>query len=371
MLLSIVINFLIFSSLYRTTDDEREVTEYSEDFKFDYGFLYKKKNIQDTKKILNILSLLQFLFALLIFINYILKNIAKFSYYEKNDRKENEVSYLKRGLKFLKNMYDDYSFLYHLIYLIFAILGFATKNYKYFSFLLVEIIPRSLTLMFIVKSFWIPRKQLIVTLFLFYLFCYYFVIFIYLYMADQLPTKDCYRFDDCYFTICDQAFKNSNGVINWLDENYLLVTDLMFKNSRFWLDNLFAIINIILVFQMVGGIIIDNFSALRQSQGETDEDRDNICFICGLHRTELNKLYGNEDGYTEHIKIDHYFWNYMFLIFNLMKKDPKTLMGIDEFIFTNFNENQSTSWIPLGTCRKKIDFENKDNGDEKEKEDDE
>jgi len=371
MLLSIVINFLIFSSLYRTTDDEREVTEYSEDFKFDYGFLYKKKNIQDTKKILNILSLLQFLFALLIFINYILKNIAKFSYYEKNDRKENEVSYLKKCLKFLKNMYDDYSFLYHLIYLIFAILGFATKNYKYFSFLLVEIIPRSLTLMFIVKSFWIPRKQLIVTLFLFYLFCYYFVIFIYLYMADQAPTKDCYRFDDCFFTVCDQAFKNSNGVINWLDENYLLVTDLMFKNSRFWLDNLFAIINIILVFQMVGGIIIDNFSALRQSQGETDEDRDNICFICGLHRTELNKLYGNEDGYTEHIKIDHYFWNYMFLIFNLLKKDPKTLMGIDEFIFTNFNENQSTSWIPLGTCRKKIDFDNKENADEKEKEEDE
>ena len=122
---------------------------------------------------------------------------------------------------------------------------------------------------------------------------------------------------------------------------------------------------------MVGGIIIDNFSALRQSQGETDEDRDNICFICGLHRTELNKLYGNEDGYTEHIKIDHYFWNYMFLIFNLLKKDPKTLMGIDEFIFTNFNENQSTSWIPLGTCRKKIDFDNKENADEKEKEEDE
>jgi inositol 1,4,5-triphosphate receptor type 1/inositol 1,4,5-triphosphate receptor type 3 len=187
-------------------------------------------------------------------------------------------------------------------------------------------------------------------------------------MADQAPTKDCYRFDDCFFTVCDQAFKNSNGVINWLDENYLLVTDLMFKNSRFWLDNLFAIINIILVFQMVGGIIIDNFSALRQSQGETDEDRDNICFICGLHRTELNKLYGNEDGYTEHIKIDHYFWNYMFLIFNLLKKNPKTLMGIDDFIFTNYNENQSTAWIPLNTCKKKMDFDNKENNDEKEKE---
>ena len=368
MILSIIINFLIFSSLYRLNDDYSEVTEFSDDFKFDYGFLYKQKNIKSTKQLLQTLSLLQFLFALLIFLNYVLKNIAKFSFYEKNDRKQNEVGYFKRGLKFLKNMYDDYGFLYHLIYLIFAILGFSTQNYKYFSFLLVEIIPRSLTLMLIIKSFWIPRKQLIVTLFLFYLFCYYFVIFIYLYMADQAPTKDCYRFDDCFFTVCDQAFKNSNGIINWLDENYLLSTDLMFKNSRFWLDNLFAIVNIILVFQMVGGIIIDNFSALRQSQGETDEDRDNVCFICGLHRTELNKLYGNEEGYTEHIKIDHYFWNYMFLIFNLLKKNPKTLMGIDDFIFTNYNENQSTAWIPLNTCKKKMDFDNKENNDEKEKE---
>jgi hypothetical protein len=43
-------------------------------------------------------------------------------------------------------------------------------------------------------------------------------------------------------------------------------------------------------------------------------------------------------------------------------------MGIDDFIFTNYNENQSTAWIPLNTCKKKMDFDNKENNDEKEKE---
>ena len=119
---------------------------------------------------------------------------------------------------------------------------------------------------------------------------------------------------------------------------------------------------------MVAGIIIDSFSALRQGQGEVDEDRYNVCLICGLHRTELNKLYGNEEGYNEHIKLDHYFWNYMFLIFNLLKKKPNELMGIDEFIFNKYKENQSTGWIPFKTCKKKLEVDER-NGGEKENED--
>ena len=122
---------------------------------------------------------------------------------------------------------------------------------------------------------------------------------------------------------------------------------------------------------MVAGIIIDSFSALRQGQGEVDEDRYNVCLICGLHRTELNKLYGNEEGYNEHIKMDHYFWNYMFLVFNLLMKNPKELMGIDQLIFKMYKENQSTGWIPFKTCRKKVELEERNGGEDKEKEDEE
>ena len=60
----------------------------------------------------------------------------------------------------------------------------------------------------------------------------------------------------------------------------------------------------------------------------------------------MNKLYGNEEGYTEHIKLDHYYWNYVFLIFNLIKKNHKSLSGIDSFVYKNF-ENQNYSWIPF------------------------
>lgn len=105
---------------------------------------------------------------------------------------------------------------------------------------------------------------------------------------------------------------------------------------------------------MFSGIIIDNFSALRENQEQLEEDKKNVCFICGLNRNFLNKLYGNEEGYSEHIKLDHYYWNYLFLIINLLKK--KNLSGIDFYIFNNF-KSETHIWIPFKNCIQSIENE--------------
>ena len=56
MIVGALLNLLIFASFYRTNDDFEVVEEYSEDFKFDYGFLYKHKN--SLKVLFNKISLL-------------------------------------------------------------------------------------------------------------------------------------------------------------------------------------------------------------------------------------------------------------------------------------------------------------------------
>lgn len=126
--------------------------------------------------------------------------------------------------------------------------------------------------------------------------------------------------------------------------------------GRFWIDILFFIVIILLIVQIFSGIIIDNFSALREHHQVVLEDKLNICFICGLHRNDLNKLYGNEEGYAEHTTLDHYYWNYLFLIINLTKK--KHLSGLDYYIFNNY-KNESYIWIPFETCKKMTENEEK------------
>jgi hypothetical protein len=340
-IITVMINLLIISSYFKTDNNNQS---------FDYSFLYVNESgrIKVTNDIMYVLTLIQFVLSVLIFINYLVKNMPKYTYSEKLISRNK----CKKIGRFFYRLLTDGNFLYHSSYLFFSIIGFFYKYYFLFAYHLLETARRSSTLTNLLLAIWNPRKQLIVTLFLFILFEYYFIIFIYLYMYDNLPDNSCYAFDRCFFTIGDNSYKNSNGIINYLLESKY--KSEFFLGARFWLDNLFCIVLIMLILQMMAGIIIDNFSALRENQQLVHEDRYNVCYICGLHKNELNKLYGNEEGYTEHIKLDHYYWNYMFLIFNLIKKDPKKLSGVDLFIYNNF-ENQNYSWIPFETCKKKIE----------------
>ena len=190
---------------------------------------------------------------------------------------------------------------------------------------------------------------------------------VYLFIPHHLPTKDCFVFSDCFFTLCDQSIKNSNGIINYLIEEGLYITKTLYSNPRFWIDNWFAIIDVMLVMQMAYSIIINSYISLRQEQRKVEKDKNNICFICGLKKHELNKLYSHEEGFYEHIKLDHYLWNYIFSIFSLVKRNPKDLISVDKNILKNYKKGLYSAWIPYNKCCKKN--ENKANGINEESED--
>ena len=339
LIMAIIINLLLFMSYYRTNDDEEIVTLKTRNLQFDYGFLYKKKYIKSTRITFFVFTIIELVFAALILVNYLIFRVSYFLYFKGNDEeveekeekeeekeedKRERLSNLAKNGEILKyiferlgnvllNIIKDIKLIYHLLLLGVIIITLATKNYKILSILLIDIIERSSTLKCIVKSFWIPRVQIIVTLVLFYLVAYYFIIFIYLFIPDSLPYKDCLKFSNCYFILCDQTIKNSNGIINYLTEDGLYTSKTLWENPRFWIDNWFAIFDLILVIQMFCGIIIDTFLSQKEKNKEIEEDKNNVCFICGLNKNDLNKYYSNsEKGFYEHIKLDHYLWNYMF-----------------------------------------------------------
>jgi hypothetical protein len=353
-LITLGINFLIVSSYYKIPNTDKLPNSdvlgivnkvfYEGHVApiYDYAFRYDHRNTVVTKSLLYSLCLIQMILAFLIFSNYFVKYLPKYTWADRNIKQTN----CKRLVIFVYRMLMDFNFVYHLTYLLMAFLGFFLGNYLFFSFHLLEIVRRSTTLKNVLKAIWNPKKQIIVTLFLFIMFEYFFTIFIYLYLFDNVPNDLCLSMDKCLFTIFDQTFKNSNGIINYLLRDKYL-SDFYF-GKRFFMDNMFSIVLIMLILQMLAGIIIDNFSALREHQQMINEDKNNICFICDLHKNELNKLYGNEEGYQEHIKIDHYYWNFMFYLMNLIEKSPNELSGIDAYIFENY-KNQNHQWIAFKT----------------------
>ena len=393
MIIGALQNVLIFCSLYRTNDDYMEVTEYSDDFKYDYGFWYKEKNITITRNIFFATTLIQCILACIILLTHILNSFPKWLYFEiseteqmryynknnveedinKNsevfcltdyEKKRENVKLYQKIFSIICNIIKDGMLIYHLLVLADCLIALITQNYRYLAFLIAEIIMHSDTLKYIVKSFWLPRKQLIITFFLFYLIAYYFIIFVYLFIPHHVPTKDCLVFSDCFFTLCDQAIKNSNGIINYLIEEGLYITNTLYSNPRFWIDNWFAIFDIMLVLPMACGIIFNSYIAQKNDKVEFEKDKNNICFICGLNKQELNKLYLHEEGFYEHIKIDHYLWNYMFSLFNIVKKDPKNLISMDKNVMDNYKKGMYSAWVPYKTCRKKNENETQKNKSE-------
>ncbi len=57
------------------------------------------------------------------------------------------------------------------------------------------------------------------------------------------------------------------------------------------------------------GIIIDTFGSRKDALLEKKEDMKSFCFVCGINREKLER---SRDGFFNHIKKDHYMWNYLF-----------------------------------------------------------
>ena len=345
-MITIVFNILIIMSHKKINPPSNEVR---------LALFHKDENEDFTKFLFICLSTTQLVLFILILINYVVKSISKYTWKDikKWETIQEKSSTFKTCIIFIYRVITDFNLIYNIAFVVFAVLGIL-YNYFYFSMHLVESINRSTTLRNVLKAIWNPRKQIMVTLILLFLVEYFFTILVFLFFYNDVDGQLCHRMDTCLITIFDQTFKNFNGIINYLSEvNY---KDDHSFSGRFWLDNMFYIVILLLVLQMLAGIIIDNFSALRETQQFLIDDRNNFCFICGLHRNDLNKLYGNEEGYSEHVLLDHYCWNYMFLIINLTKK--KYLSGLDYYIFNNY-KNESYIWIPFENCKKKTDVEEK------------
>ena len=113
--------------------------------------------------------------------------------------------------------------------------------------------------------------------------------------------------------------------------------------GNFFFQNLFNIIIMIIIFNILTGIIINSFMELRELDKASYEDKKNKCFICGVDKDTLKKTTGKTFRY--HKKYVHNKWFYIFFIFYLQSKNPDDFSGIESFISREIKK-EGISWIP-------------------------
>ena len=196
----------------------------------------------------------------------------------------------------------------------------------------------------VLKSIWNPKKILILLFLLFIILMYQFTVFAYYFFWQMYPPGYCSSMWVCLLTALDKSFKTDGAIGGYMNPITISDNDYNFM-FRFFFDNSFFLLIMVILFNILLGIIIDTFGSLRAELKAYTWDRANICFICGFDRETLEKVSKERNGFIRHIKDDHYMWNYLFYIAYLFEKDSSDYTGIESYVREKVDK-QDISWFP-------------------------
>ncbi|VDP51034.1 unnamed protein product [Schistosoma curassoni] len=94
-------------------------------------------------------------------------------------------------------------------------------------------------------------------------------------------------------------------------------------------DLSFFVIVIVIILNLIFGVIVDTFAALRQEKQNSEELNKNHCCVCGLHRSAFDH---SNTSFDEHVEVDHNVWHYIYFIIYLRTKLTDDLTGLEIYI---------------------------------------
>jgi hypothetical protein len=175
---------------------------------------------------------------------------------------------------------------------------------------------------------------------------YVFSLFAYYWLFESYEGDYCDSTFQCLLTSIDRSFKYDGALGGFMTPSNVVHPDNnTYFMVRFFFDNLYFILLMIIMINIVSGIIINTFGTLREELNEYLEDLENLCFICGFDKETIEKSSKNQKGFKYHIKEEHYLWNYLFYIAYIKNKDPTELSGIESYVADKI-DSEDISWFP-------------------------
>jgi hypothetical protein len=245
----------------------------------------------------------------------------------------------------------------HVILMCCCLLGVFLSS-EYNSLGLLDIILISSVIADIIKSVTSPGTALGLV---FYLFCCSVLIFTnfgmsHFHEALQAPTYDyddessgrqaCRTTLSCFYLVFYHGLNEAGNVKGILlsanpGNTYLF---------RIIADSIFFVwVGIVLV-NIITGLMVDTFSAIREEKQSRADTLENDCFVCGTLRNtyENYALPNSAPSFDAHLTEDHDIWTYVHYIAYLKKKNPTEDSGIESYVRSQL-DTVSIDWIPTRT----------------------
>eukprot|EP00451_Oxyrrhis_marina_P030428 CAMPEP_0204370556 /NCGR_PEP_ID=MMETSP0469-20131031/45822_1 /ASSEMBLY_ACC=CAM_ASM_000384 /TAXON_ID=2969 /ORGANISM="Oxyrrhis marina" /LENGTH=992 /DNA_ID=CAMNT_0051360491 /DNA_START=18 /DNA_END=2996 /DNA_ORIENTATION=- len=129
---------------------------------------------------------------------------------------------------------------------------------------------------------------------------------------------------------------------------------------RFMFDITFWTIFSVVLLNIIFGIIVDTFSALRtDAQRRADRAR-GFCFICDLSLNTIEAAMAagrgsTGSGFVIHINEEHSVWDYIYFIFYIKGKDPTQYTGAEHILRSQI-DHADVGWLPYtrALCQERL-----------------
>ena len=112
--------------------------------------------------------------------------------------------------------------------------------------------------------------------------------------------------------------------------------------ARFVYEELYFLILVVLMLNMIYGIIADAFSELRNKVEKINRDKQEVCFICGIDKETCEK---KGEKFEEHLSGVHNLWIYVEYMIGLKFVDIQDTNAINSYVIESL-EQKELVWFP-------------------------
>ena len=121
---------------------------------------------------------------------------------------------------------------------------------------------------------------------------------------------------------------------------------------RILFDTTFYVWTGILLLNVVTGLMVDTFGAVREEKERRTQIKENSCFVCGLDRSRYEDLGLKNNSFQQHVDAnvgEHAVWQYVYFLAYLKDKNVNKFSGIEQYVYNQLPKNGSAfklDWLP-------------------------
>merc|ERR1712032_939203 len=162
------------------------------------------------------------------------------------------------------------------------------------------------------------------------------------YLGSFFAEGSCDTLQNCFFTTLKLALtKSFSSSLNQhhptRGQSAWIATNIIFSLS-------FVIIVNILFMNVIFGSIIGVFGKLREKKTQAERLKMNVCYICSLSRSDIEKL-SSTNGFDQHKTSRHNILSYVRFVFYIRSKNPNHLTGAEHYVLQQL-ERLDSGWFP-------------------------